>query len=417
MRRTAPSLLLILVLGLSFQPSASTAAPAPAAAGAAAVLAEIDRHVRAEFWDPKLKGAEWGEAVERASRELASAAADSDRDAVFDRLLAVLEDSHTFRVPAGRLPERGWATAGLRIGREGGTCAVKGILPGGSAERAGIKLGDAVVSIGRKACGAQKMNFRDLFLSLEGQPRGSVEVVSRPPGGRPRTAVLALEAEPPGDALVWKSARVIRRGGRTWGYARLWGMSAETALALVDLLSDRAEAARADTRLAGFDAIDGFLLDVRGNSGGYEPDILTTFLRGRWSAGDYWVRSRQGRRFVPPEYKPLPVALLVNAGTASAGEALAVKFRRHAIGPVVGEETAGMLSGGASFARLSDGSGLWLTARAVEDEAGRPWESRPVRPDVVVADRPGEKTGEEDTIVEAAIRELEKRAGRGAASR
>ena len=102
--------------------------------------------------------------------------------------------------------------------------------------------------------------------------------------------------------------------------------------------------------------------------------------------------------------------LLVNSGTASAGEALAVKFRRHAIGPVVGEETAGMLSGGASFARLPDGSGLWLTARAVEDEAGRPWEGRPVRPDVVVEDRPGEKTGDEDRIVEAAIRELEKKA-------
>ena len=157
-------------------------------------------------------------------------------------------------------------------------------------------------------------------------------------------------------------------------------MSAETALALVDLLSDRAEAAGVDARLAGFDGIEGFLLDVRGNSGGYDPNILPTFLRGRWSAGDYWVRSREGRRFVPPEYKPLPAALLVNAGTASAGEALAVKFRRHAIGPVVGEETAGMLSGGASFARLSDGSGLWLTARAVEDEAGRPWEGRPVRP-------------------------------------
>ncbi|HEY6147840.1 MAG TPA: S41 family peptidase, partial [Thermoanaerobaculia bacterium] len=335
------------------------------------------------------------------------------RDAVFDRLLAVLDDSHTFRVPPGRLPERDWATAGLRIGRDGGACAVKGILPGGSAERAGIRLGDAVVSIGRRPCGAQKMSFRDLFLSLEGQPRGSVEVVWRTPGGATRTAALPLEAEPPGDALVWKSARVIRRGGRSWGYARLWGMSAETALAVVDLLSDRSEAAKADARLSSFDAIEGFLLDVRGNSGGYEPGILTTFLRGNWSASDYWVRSRQGRRLVPPEYKPLPVALLVNSGTASAGEALAVKFRRHAIGPVVGEETAGMLSGGASFARLSDGSGLWLTARAVEDETGRSWEGRPVRPDVVVADRPADKAGEEDAIVEAAIRELAQRPGAG----
>ncbi|HEY6146449.1 MAG TPA: hypothetical protein VIZ69_02090, partial [Thermoanaerobaculia bacterium] len=119
---------------------------------ASAVLAEIDRHVRAEFWDPNLKGAAWGEAVERASKDLSKAATESDRDAVFDRLLAVLDDSHTFRVPPGRLPEKDWATAGLRIGRDGGACAVKGILPGGSAERAGVRLGDAVVSIGRRPC-------------------------------------------------------------------------------------------------------------------------------------------------------------------------------------------------------------------------------------------------------------------------
>ncbi|HYK42893.1 MAG TPA: S41 family peptidase [Thermoanaerobaculia bacterium] len=384
--------------------------PSPAPSGAGVVLAEIDRRVRAEFWDPKLKGAAWGAAVEHASRDLPNAATDAERDAVFDRLLAVLDDSHTFRVPAGRLPEKDWATAGLRIGRSGDGCAVKGVLPGGSAERAGLKVGDAVVSVGGRPCGGpQRMTFRDLFLSLEGQPRGSVEVIWRAPGAASRTAQLPLEPEPAGDALVWKSARVIRRGGRAWGYLRIWGMSAETALAVVDLLSDRVEAARASSALAGFDAIEGLLLDVRGNSGGYEPDILTTFLRGRWSAGDYWVRSRDGRRLVPPEYRPLPVALLVNSGTASAGEALAVKFRRHAIGPVVGEETAGMLSGGASFARLSDGSGLWLTARAVEDEAGRPWEGRPVRPDVVIEDRPGEKPGDEDRIVEGAIRELARR--------
>ena len=224
MRRSAPALGLLLLLGLSFLPSASTAAPSPAAAGPAAVLAEIDRHVRAEFWDPKLKGVAWSEAVERASKELTGAAAVSNRDAIFDRLLAVLDDSPTFRVPAGRLPEKDWATAGLRIGREGGACVVKGLLPGGSAERAGLKLGDTVISIGKKPCGGQKMTFRDLFLSLEGQPRATVEVVWRPPGGDSRAAALVLEAEPPGDALVWKSARVLRRGGRTWGYARLWGM-------------------------------------------------------------------------------------------------------------------------------------------------------------------------------------------------
>jgi hypothetical protein len=64
-----------------------------------------------------------------------------------------------------------------------------------------------------------------------------------------------------------------------------WGMSAETALALVDLLLDRDEIARSRPELSGgtrSKAAPG----RPGNSGGHDPNILPTFLRGQWSAGD-----------------------------------------------------------------------------------------------------------------------------------
>ncbi len=376
-------------------------------------LAEIDRRIRENFWDAKLKGVDWTAAVSRASAELSRARTGGDRDAAYDRLLDSLTDSHTFRLPAGVVPATGWGTAGLRIGREGEGFAVKGLLPGGSAEGAGMKLGDRIVSIRGRKLPPGRLRFRDMFLALEGFPRASMEVAWRRGEEAVRTSTLILSPEPPGDSLVWKSARIVRRGGKAYGYARMWGVSAETALALVDLLSDRAESARIKPELAGWEDIEGFLLDVRGNSGGYDPNILTTFLRGRWSAGDYWVESRDGRRLAPPEYKPLPVALLVNSGTASSGEALALKFRRHGIGPIVGEDTAGMLSGGASIAPLPDGSTLWYSARAIQDEGGRSYEGRGVPPDIAVADRPAAAPGEEDAVIEAAVRELQRRAQPG----
>ncbi|MEO8432156.1 MAG: S41 family peptidase [Acidobacteriota bacterium] len=370
-------------------------------------LLEIDRTIRDEFWDARLKGVDWTAAVARAAAELSEASTDAERDAVYDRLLAHLDDSHTFRVPAGRLPVRGWASSGLRIGRDGGGYAVKGVLPESAAARAGMKTGDRVLSVGGKPYGRERVNFRDLFLALEGRPRSTVEVVWAPAtGGEPRKVALALEPEPPGDGLVWKSVRVIRRDGHTFGYARIWGMSNETALVLVDLLADRVETARIRPDLASLPEIEGFLLDIRANSGGYEPGILATFLRGGWTSGDYRIVDRKGRRVVPPEYRPLPVALLVNSGTASAGEALALRFRQHAIGPIVGEETAGMCSGGASIGALPDGSTLWFSARAIEDLAGRSYEGRGVTPDVVVPDRPPSEPGREDAIIEAALKAL-----------
>ncbi|HYX20839.1 MAG TPA: S41 family peptidase [Thermoanaerobaculia bacterium] len=382
---------------------AAATALARAATPAPPVLPEIDRIIREGFYDPKLKGVDWSAAVERASAELSKATTPAGRDAVYDRLLGTLRDSHTFRVPAGRLPERGWGTTGLRIGQDGDGYAVKGVLPGSAAERAGMRVGDRVLEIDGVKYGKERVDFRDLVFVSEGAPGSFSTVVWQRPGSAARTDRLARTLEEPGDALVSRSARVVRRGGRTYGYVHLWGMSAETALAVVDLLLDRGLTARARPSLAGWERIDGLLLDVRGNSGGYDPNILSTFLQGNWSSGDYYTITREGRRLEPPAYARLPVALLVNSGTASAGEALALKFRAHRIGPIVGETTAGMASGGAAAERLSDGSTLWYSARAIEGLDGRSYEGAGVDPDVRAADRPPAGEGREEAIVEAAI--------------
>ena len=383
----------LLVLAV---PSRAADAPAPP-------LSEIDKIIREGFYDAKLKGVDWSAAVQRASSDLAKATTPAGRDAVYDRLLATLRDSHTFRVPAGRLPERGWGTTGLRIGQDGDGYAVKGVLPGSSAERAGMRAGDRVLEIDGVKYGRERVDFRDLVFVSEGAPGTFSTVVWQRPGSATRTDRLARTPEEPGDALVARSARVVRRGERTYGYVHLWGMSAETALAVVDLLLDRRLTARARPSLAGWERIDGLLLDVRGNSGGYDPNILSTFLQGSWSSGDYYTITREGRRLEPPAYARLPVALLVNSGTASAGEALALKFRAHKIGPIVGETTAGMASGGAAAERLSDGSTLWYSARAIEGLDGKSYEGAGVEPDVRAADRPPAAEGREDAIVEAAI--------------
>jgi len=99
--------------------------------------------VRAGFWDSKLKGVDWNEATSRAAGELSRSQTSAERDAIYDRLLAQLQDSHTFRVPPGRLPARDWATAGLRIGIESEGYAVKGVIPGSPADRRSTRASPA----------------------------------------------------------------------------------------------------------------------------------------------------------------------------------------------------------------------------------------------------------------------------------
>jgi len=408
-RRLSAALLPLLVLAAAAPATEIPPKPLPP------VLAEIDRIIRARFYDLKLKGVDWSGAVAAAAEALAASPSPSpgERDAIYDRLLATLGDSHTFRLSAGHLSDASWGSAGLRIGRDGDGYAVKGVVPGGAAADAGLRTGDRILAVDGRPYGSDAVNFRDLFFVLEGAPGSTLKLTTSRPPQPPRNLVLPRKAEPPGDALVWKSARVIRRDGKKYGYAHLWGMSAETALAVVDMLSDRSQAAMGRPGLEEWPDIEGFILDARGNTGGYDPNILPTFLRGRWNTADYYVISRDGRRLTPPEYKPLPVALLVNSGTASNAEALALKFRAHAIGPIVGETTAGMASGGAAAEPLSDGSTLWFSERAIESLDGKTYEGRGVAPDVPVADRPPEADGQEDAIVEAGIRTLQSAARAG----
>jgi C-terminal processing protease CtpA/Prc len=394
---------LILVSGAA---KAVTPEKTPTPAPLPGVLAEIDRIVRQGFWDPKLKGLDWAGAVSRASGEIQRARTAMEKDDAYDRLLARLDDSHTFRLGPGRLPARDWGTAGLRIGQDETGYAVKGLLPGSPAERAGLKLGDRVLAIDGKKYGSERVNFRDLFLVFEGPVGSTIRVTYAPAGQGERTVTLTRTLEEPGDALVWKSARALRHEGKTYGYVHLWGFSSQTALALVDLLLDREEVAGARKELAGWGSVEGLLLDIRGNSGGYDPNILASFLLGCWTRGDYYLITREGRRLVPPEYRPLPTALLIDSGTASQGEVLAIQFRRHKIGPIVGEPTSGMASGGASAETLSDGSQLWMSRRAVEDIDGRSYEGHGVPPDIAAPDRPAAGAEGEDAVVEAAIRAL-----------
>jgi C-terminal processing protease CtpA/Prc len=230
----------------------------------------------------------------------------------------------------------------------------------------------------------------------------------------PRVSNLTRVSEPPGDAQVWGGARILRKDGHAYGYIRLWGTSTETTLMVVDLLADRVEIARRRPDLAGWDAIEGVLLDLRGNVGGYDSGILTTLFSGGWTAGSFVEIERGVRRVLPARYVPLPAAVLVNSGTASAGELFAAKFRAAGLGPVVGETTAGMGSGGASITSLPDGSQLWITRRAFEDLSGRSYEGKGLVPDVAVADRPAAESGREQPVVEAALAALEAKRKAGA---
>ena len=89
-----------------------------------------------------------------------------------------------------------------------------------------MKLGDRVLEVDGRKYGSERVNFRDLFFVFEGA--AGHRSCSRPGSAaapRPRArATSRATLEEPGDALVWKSARVVAQDGKAYGYAHIWGM-------------------------------------------------------------------------------------------------------------------------------------------------------------------------------------------------
>jgi carboxyl-terminal processing protease len=112
----------------------------------------------------------------------------------------------------------------------------------------------------------------------------------------------------------------------------------------------------------------GLILDLRDNPGGelrafvelagdFLPpgEVIVTALDGD---GDEVVhRSRRDRRYA------MPLAVLVNRGTASAAELFAGSLQAHRRAVIVGEATFGKAVA-QSLARAQDGSGAWRLAAA-----------------------------------------------------
>ena len=203
--------------------------------------------------------------------------------------------------PAGR-PDARDATGGRRdfaSGEDGGGYAVKGDPSGGSAEGAGMRIGDRILAVRGRKLRASRVNFRDMFFVLEGVPARRSTVDVEPRGtNRPARAPHAT-AEPSGDASSGRARgsctagrevlRIRAHVGRLDGDRPRRSWTCSPIAARPDVHSRSSRAGRHP----------GIPPGRAGNSGGYDPNILSTFLRGRWSAGDY-TRSRPRRTAARP---------------------------------------------------------------------------------------------------------------------
>lgn len=133
----------------------------------------------------------------------------------------------------------------------------------------------------------------------------------------------------------------------------------------------------------------GLMVDLRFASGGdYEAAVKTVNQFVNRDMTQLVVGERQLRTVLNANVIPGPIAILVNAETVGAAEALAGMMRRNDVGLLIGSTTGGATKVFTQFA-LKDGSQLRVATGEVLLNDGTPISSDGIRPDIEV------KVGEE----------------------
>jgi carboxyl-terminal processing protease len=298
------------------------------------------------------------------------------RDLVYAAIRGMVDsvgDAHTnFLTPDEYQEQQRWERGDVRYGgigarMRGPQATVVEVFPDTPAERAGLQPGDTIVGVdGQSATDLKLDEVIRLVRGTEGTP--VVLRVQRAANGRVEdlTLVRAQVAAP------FVSAR--RLPGNL-GYVQLRGFPEASIISQVEqaILQQQREGVR------------GIVFDLRGNGGGrlgVGERLLSRFVP---DGPIYQVVDRSGHRDVQSVSRgrpilTVPLAVLVDSGTASMGEVFAAAIEEHNVGRVIGTTTAGAVAA-SRFIPLSDGSALQISLEQVYSGAGAPLDRVGVKPD------------------------------------
>lgn len=300
--------------------------------------------------------------------------------------LAVLERAVWERELAQEFVARRTLRFGCELIELDGRLFLDGVAHDGPAARAGLRAGDEVATIeGAPALGSPWLDPAAHDPGMPGPPGHFL----RPDGERPLTLGVRRAADGPLEGVsvtpfptslvdaARASVRVERVGDAKVGVVRLWHfMHMDVA---------RTVARALEGPFVGADAV---VLDLRGRGGSSAvvEAVLALFVgrRARWRG---------------------PVVCLTDAGTRSAKEIFAWRWRQAGRGPIVGERTQGACIG-CVFQELSDGSIIMLPVQDVRRmTGGESLEGKGVDPTHPVAQLPLPYRAGRDAILDAGLAE------------
>ena len=265
----------------------------------------------------------------------------------------------------------GKAEIGATVSKRFGYADVVAVIPGGPAEKAGIENSDIIESIEGKS--THDMSLAEIHGLLYGDTGSTLTVaVVRPRKAEPQKIVITRDmvAIPPVTEKMLAD---------NVGYIKVdaipEGKSQEIASKIRDLQKQGAKK---------------LILDLRNSASGTESEGIATanlFLdHGTITYLQGQKYPRQAFNADPAkDVTKLPVAVLVNRGTAGPAEIVADAILENARGDVVGDKTFGDGSVQKTI-EMPDNSALILSVAKYYSPSGKAIQDAAVTPNVLIAD-------------------------------
>jgi carboxyl-terminal processing protease len=270
---------------------------------------------------------------------------------------------------------------GATVSKRFGYADVISVLPGSPAEKAGIEATDIFESIEGQS--TRDMSLPEIRNALSGTPGSTVNVsVVRARRAEPQKMVIArdvISIPPVSDKMLEDGIGYVKVDALTKGKAQ------EIAARIKSLEKSGAKK---------------LVLDLRNTSDGEESEgVATANLFLNHGTITYLQGQKYPREAFNAEASKaittLPLAVLVNKGTAGAAEIVAAAVMENARGDVVGDKTFGDGSVQKTI-DLPDGGAVILSVAKYYSPSGKAIQETAVTPNVLVADETDNAISDDD---------------------
>lgn len=314
------------------------------------MLKVVAEDIERNFYDPALKGLDWKGLVAQAAERIKRANSRGEMLTTVFALVDRLQDSHTLFLPPQRSSR---VLFGFDAKAFGDEIRIYKLKDDGAAKKAGLKLGDHIVAVNGFA--AERRSFDRMMVYFRAlRPVRVLELVYTRGREPPRT--LQLEGKlKEGDivrdlttSMGWNEyvREVVARQSEE---EKVRSEKYEDGVAYLRVPSFMVDQSNLEHHVRKNDESRALIVDLRNNLGG-SRDLLIDFVGFFEAEPSVMLETHERKKTEPLKIKPrhptlkMPLVVLVDSETASAGEMFARHFQRTGRAVVIGDTTSGRVN-------------------------------------------------------------------------